>query len=374
MKRIFSAGAFCITACLAASCLVNPLHAASDDQPTWNSKAAAAYLDQRAAWWMAWPSAARDHETFCVSCHTALPYALSRPALRNVLAEQTPSPNENKLLENVTKRVRLWNEVLPFYNDEKQGVPKTTEARGTESVLNALILVSYDARAGKLGPDARMALNNMWALQLKTGDQKGAWSWLNFHNEPWEADDSQYWGAALAAIAVGTAPGEYRSTPEVREGLNSLIGYLQQGRETQSLLNRLALLWASTKVPGILKPEDQKAIVTEVLKQQQEDGGWSATSLVVGGWKRRDNAPLETQSDGYGTGLVSFVLLKAGAPRTQAEMKKALTWLSKNQDPADGQWRAFSLNKKRDPESDAGHFMSDAATAYSVLALTEGKE
>jgi squalene-hopene/tetraprenyl-beta-curcumene cyclase len=379
MKTIFSAGIFCVTTFLAPSLLINPLHAASDDSPTWNSKAAAAYLDQRAAWWMAWPSAARDHETFCVSCHTALPYALSRPTLRNVLAEQTPSPNESKLLENVTKRVRLWNEVLPFYNDEKQGVPKTTEARGTESVLNALILVTYDAanydtRAGKLGPDTRTALNNMWALQLKTGDQKGAWSWLNFHNEPWEADDSQYWGAALAAIAVGTAPGDYRSTPEVREGLNLLIGYLQQGRQTQSLLNRLALLWASTKIQGLLKPEEQKAIVSEVLKEQQEDGGWSATSLVIGGWKRRDNAPLETQSDGYGTGLASFVLLKAGVPRTQAEMKKALTWLSKNQDPADGQWQAYSLNKKRDPASDAGHFMGDAATAYSVLALTEGKE
>jgi squalene-hopene/tetraprenyl-beta-curcumene cyclase len=197
---------------------------------------------------------------------------------------------------------------------------------------------------------------------------------LNFHNEPWEADDSQYWGAALAAIAVGTAPGDYRSTPEVREGLNLLIGYLQQGRQTQSLLNRLALLWASTKIQGLLKPEEQKAIVSEVLKEQQEDGGWSATSLVIGGWKRRDNAPLETQSDGYGTGLASFVLLKAGVPRTQAEMKKALTWLSKNQDPADGQWQAYSLNKKRDPASDAGHFMGDAATAYSVLALTEGKE
>jgi squalene-hopene/tetraprenyl-beta-curcumene cyclase len=366
MKTAIPAGLFCLTASLFSS----PLYAASDDSPTWNSKAAAAYLDQRAAWWMAWPSAARDHETFCISCHTALPYALSRPALRDVLAEQAPSPNERKLLDNVTKRVRLWNEVLPFYSDEKQGVPKTTEARGTESVLNALILVSYDDREGKLGADTRAALSNMWALQLKTGEQKGAWSWLNFHNEPWEADDSQYWGAALAAIAVGTAPGDYRSTVEVREGLNLLVEYLQQGREKQSLLNRLALLWASTKIPGLLKPAEQKSIVNEVLREQQEDGGWSASSLVIGSWKRRDGAPLETKSDGYGTGLASFVLLRAGVPRTQAEMKKGLAWLSQNQE-AEGLWRAYSLNKKRDPASDAGRFMSDAATAYSVLALTD---
>ena len=369
MKTTIPAGLFC----LVASLFSMPLYAASDDPPTWNSKAAAAYLDQRAAWWMAWPSAARDHETFCISCHTALPYALSRPALRDVLAEQAPSPNERKTLDNVTKRVRLWSEVQPFYNDEKQGVPKTTEARGTESVLNALILVNYDAREGKLGADARAALTNMWALQLKTGEQKGAWSWLNFHNEPWEADDSQYWGAALAAIAVGTAPGEYRSTAEVREGLNLLVDYLRQGRQTQSLLNRLALLWASTKIKGLLNPEEQKSIVNEVLKVQQEDGGWTTSLLVVENWKRRDNTALETKSDAYGTGLTSFVLQKAGISRTQAEMKKALAWLSQNQDQAEGLWHATSLNKKRDPASDAGRFMNDAATAYSVLALTDGK-
>ena len=52
---------------------------------SWNAKSAAAYLDARAQWWQTWPKAARDHETFCVSCHTTLPYALSRTALRNGL-------------------------------------------------------------------------------------------------------------------------------------------------------------------------------------------------------------------------------------------------------------------------------------------------
>ena len=70
-------------------------------------KAAAAYLDRRADWWMGWQGAARDHGTFCVSCHTALPYALSRPALRERLADEAPSDEERRLLDNVTKRVRL---------------------------------------------------------------------------------------------------------------------------------------------------------------------------------------------------------------------------------------------------------------------------
>ena len=55
---------------------------------------------------MAWPPAARDHGTFCVSCHTAMPYALARPTLRPAPDQGTLSINERKLIDNVTKRVR----------------------------------------------------------------------------------------------------------------------------------------------------------------------------------------------------------------------------------------------------------------------------
>src|SRR5215469_5632012 len=134
-----------------ATCLVAvALHAETNNTADWSSKGAAAYLDQRSSWWITWQPAARDHNTFCISCHTALPYALGRPALRAALGEQGPSANERQILENVTKRVRLWDEVLPFYDDAKNGPPKTAEARGTESVLNALILTSYEAGSAKL--------------------------------------------------------------------------------------------------------------------------------------------------------------------------------------------------------------------------------
>ncbi|HUA19936.1 MAG TPA: hypothetical protein VMB25_14395 [Bryobacteraceae bacterium] len=347
--------------------------AASSGRGSWDSKAAAAYLDQRANWWMGWPSSARDHDTFCVSCHTAVPYALVRPALRGALGEQSPSATEEKLLANVTKRVRLWSQVEPFYSDEKRGVPKTAESRGTESVLNALILARYAAEQGKLSADTRLALDNMWALQLKTGDSKGAWTWLNFHNEPWEADDSQFWGATLGALAVGMAPEDYRSTPEIQSNLKLLGEYFQQALPNQSLINRMFLLWASARVPGMLKPEQQKAIIEEVLSKQRPDGGWNTSSLVIPTWKRRDGTPLDTASDGYGTGLAAFVLQEAGVPRTQPALQNALAWLTHNQDKSAGLWLAYSLNKQRDPASDVGRFMIDAATSYSVLALSYGK-
>ena len=158
---------------------------ASQPPVSWDMKAAATYLDGRENWWMNWPRAARDHGTFCVSCHTAVPYAISRPALRSVLGEQTATANEQKLIDNVTIRVRLWKEVEPWDSDENVGVHKTSESRGTESILNAFILSNHDAQTGTLSADTRLAFANMWALQQQTGDEKGAWPWYHFDNQPW---------------------------------------------------------------------------------------------------------------------------------------------------------------------------------------------
>jgi squalene-hopene/tetraprenyl-beta-curcumene cyclase len=337
----------------------------AQDARTWDAKRAAEYLDERVGWWMSWQSAARDHDTFCVSCHTALPYALARPALRSVAGS---SPNEQKLLENVKKRVKLWAEVEPFYSDEKQGAPKTAEARGTESVLNAIILTSYDAPTGKLSDVTKAALDNMWAAQWKIGETRGAWSWLNFHNQPWEADDSQFWGATLAAIAAGKAPKEYRTAPEVEQNIALLVGYLRRMQSEQSLLNRVSLLWASAKLPNLLEPKEQEGIAKEIRNTQQPDGGWSAGSLVMKNWKRRDDTPFETKADGYATGLVLYALQQAGI--SDASVKRGLEWLAKNQEKETGFWPANSLNGKKDLSAEKGKFLSDAATAYSVMALT----
>src|SRR5713226_6481609 len=98
-----------------------------EPSPAWNPRAAATYLDGRLGWWIAWPRAARDHDTSCVSCHTAVPYALARPALRAALTERDLPAPERTLLDNVVKRVRLWKDVEPFYPDQTNGLPKTSE-------------------------------------------------------------------------------------------------------------------------------------------------------------------------------------------------------------------------------------------------------
>jgi squalene-hopene/tetraprenyl-beta-curcumene cyclase len=336
---------------------------------SWNSKSAAAYLDGRTEWWETWSKSVRDHGTFCISCHTAVPYGLSRLTLRSTLGESGPSAPEQKLLANVTKRVRGWSEMEPFYKDNPGGPTKSSESRGTESVLNALILTAYDAPVGKLGDDTRTALNHMWELQLTAGDKKGAWTWLDFKNRPWEADDSQFYGATLAAVAIGSTPAEYRADPQVKQRVELLRTYLRANYEAQSPVNRLSALWASSKISGVLTAEQRKALIEDLMSKQDADGGWSLTALA-GTWTRHDKSALETKSDGYATGQIAFILQQAGVKRDQKPVKLGLEWLVQNQSKTDGLWQAYSLNKNRDLTSDIGLFMSDAATGYAVMALT----
>lgn len=350
---------------------------------SWNPQTAAAYLDSREGWWMQWTGSARDHGTFCVSCHTALPYALARPALRAALGEKNPTNNERRLIENVTKRVRLWKEIGPYYSG--QGYDnKTAESRGTEAVLNALILASHDAESGRLGADTRAAFDNMWALQQTAGDNSGSWPWLQFDQEPWEANDSSYYGAALAAMATATAPENYASSPEIQDNLGRLRAYLNRQSAAQSTINRVFLLWASSKLPGLIQPAEQKAIIQEVLSKQQADGGWRLASIawrwngwslrsVVNMWLREDGTPMEGKSDGVATSLITLALQEAGVPRDNPQVARGRAWLMSNQDATRGSWPASSVNKRRHLSSDTGRFMSDAATAFAVLALTENQ-
>ena len=339
---------------------------APESDPGFDAGAAAKYLDARADAWSVWPNAQRDRGTFCMSCHTTLPYALARPALREALGEREPSKSESKILNNLLTRARAWREVEPFYPDQTRGIPKTSESRAIEAVMNAVVLARRDARSGHLSDEGRTALDVMWSLQMKTGPNNGAWTWLNFNYEPWESPNSPYFGASLAAIAVGSAPDGYAGQPEIQDRLKAMRGYFERQHSSVSLLNQLMGLWASGSVRDLLSVEQRKSTVDAALALQQADGGWSTSSL--GTYQRADKTPNETKSDGYATALVSLALQSAGVD--DPRVVKGLDWLRRNQDRATGRWTATSLNKQRDPATEAGKFMDDAATAYAVMALT----
>jgi hypothetical protein len=353
----------------------------------WDPQAAARYLDSREVWWQQWDRTQKDHGTYCISCHTQLPYGLARPILRQQLSEPAPSGAERAMLDSIEKRVRLWDEVEPFYKNDKNGVGQAVGARNAESVLNAIILASYDRRQGHTSETTLLAFRNAWALQSKTGPTAGAWVWQNFHYTPWESPESEYYFAAQMAIANGklAAPiprdnpmqSSLVNQPEFRNqgranpaDLALLTGYLRTHYEAQPLVNKLAAFWAERHLPGLLTPQQDRKLIADLDRLQHNDGGWSLTDL--GSWQRMDNTPLETRSDGYATGLIVLALEQHFTPnraRRMPQVARAIAWLIANQDKTTGAWPAWSLNKNRDPDSNAGPFMTDAATAYAVMAL-----
>jgi squalene-hopene/tetraprenyl-beta-curcumene cyclase len=223
-------------------------------------------------------------------------------------------------------------------------------------VVTAVGLAMHDAATtGKLHPSTRKLLDHMWTLQ----QPDGAWNWIKCNWPPLEHDD--YYGAVLAAVAVGRAPGDYARSKSARAGLEKLKGYLRKN-EAPNLHHRAYLLWASLKIEGLMKKEQRERTIKDLLALQKADGGWSLASL--GDWKGHDGRDNDTAapSDGYGTGLVVYLLRQAGLPAGHPALKKGAGWLRSNQ-RVSGQWFTRSLNVDR------GHYISHTGTAFALLAL-----
>jgi squalene-hopene/tetraprenyl-beta-curcumene cyclase len=340
----------------------------------WSPRAAASYLDAREQWWQDWAPTHREQGTICISCHTAVPYAIVRPMLQKDLGETDTVGPEKFLMDSIEKRVSHWSEMAAFYSDAINGPGKTAESRSTEAVLNAVILASRDSRLGKLSPVTRTAIDEAWALQEVTGENAGGWKWQNFHLAPWESAESAYQGAAMLALAVGGVPEGYSSEPGVREHMERLEDYLRQGFAAQPLMSQLYVLWASSKVPGLLNATEKDALIAKTESVQEQDGGWRLSVLdkqpglrrsLKEAWKQVNG---NAESDGIATGLVVLAMRESGSNLQDQTLKRGVRWLEQHQN-RDGKWQAYSLNGDVNLDSNVGLFMSDAATGYAVLAL-----
>ena len=152
-------------------------------------------------------------------------------------------------------------EVRKFFEDRvagwdtKDGKPRWD----TEVVATAVALAVNDAQtSGKLHPLTRQALDRMWTLQ----QANGAWNWLKCDWPPMEHDD--YFGATYAAVGIGTAPEGYAKADSAQEGLAKLRKYLKD-TPPPDLHHKTMLLWASTKLDGLLSPAERDATVKELL-------------------------------------------------------------------------------------------------------------
>jgi len=328
----------------------------------WDAAGAAAYLDAR----------------------MGLAYALSRPVLRRVMHVEAPAAQEAKLLDDTIRRVDAYgtHQVLYDFNERRQIV-----SRGTEAVLNAVILTSADAARKLREPSAstKKALNRLWETQRADG----RWDWLEFGLEPWETTEAAYHGATFAAFAVGTAGGAHDAAATA--GIERLRTYLSTNYPSQHLYNRTWTLLASTRLKGLVTEAQRKALIDELVRTQRDDGGWSLEAL--GGWKWSKTAPpvkspgdldesLLSQSDGYATGLVVYTLKQAGVAASDATLRTGVRWLETNQRPSPvpdvpgRAWPSHSLNYNREQGGEKGEpwrrlFMTDTATAFAILALAD---
>lgn len=375
--------------CLASAGIAVPSgHSTGGPAGAWDREGAAKYLDERMDVWFEKAKKLRTgrEKTACISCHTTVPYVMARPALRRAMKIGEPAPQEARLIDEITRRVADNDAHQPFYDHTES---KKTESRGTESVLNALMLACADAAQGRREPGAatRQAFLRLWATQRTDG----AWDWLDFGLEPFESNDGAYYGAALAALAIGTAPGGPRDrSPESIAGLAKLRGYLKEKYAAQKTFNRTWLLLAAARLPYLLAVAQREALLKEIQSLQRADGGWALDSLGPWRWDKAEapfrapgtlDAALLARSDGYATGLIVYTLRQAGVSTGHPAVARGLQWLRANQqsvqvgEHAWPAWRAHSLNFDREHGGEKGEpwrrlFMSDAATAFAVLALT----
>jgi hypothetical protein len=350
----------------------------------WDMEGVAQYLDNRIDMWFEESAKARSGKgrTYCVSCHTVFPYLIARPALRKAMGAKSRTPQEVKLLGEITRRVESRAREGPLYGGQEE------PSRGTEAVLNALVLALEDSRQNReqMSDPARKAFKQLWEKQR----DDGAWEWLDFGLEPDESRDARYYGAALAAIATGRAAGVARDKDEntVRH-IERLRAYLKGNLGGQSLYNRAWALLASSWLEGLLSREQRGGLIAELQANQNGDGGWSLYRLGPWKWSRlvapfsppgKPDVSLLAKSDGYATGLIAYVLRHTGSLPTKLTLKKATDWLKANQrefqmGPRHWKlWRAHSLNHDRESGGVHGELskrmvMSDAASAFAVLAL-----
>ncbi len=306
---------------------------AAPDEPVakaWSPAKAAAYLDAVGVNWT------RDRA--CVTCHTNLPYLMARPLLKGS--------------DDGVKEVRgfLEGEATAW----RQGQNKRAPAY---YVATAAGLAFTDAGTGKLSADTRAAFDKVWESQKPTGE----WDWIKCDWPPLEHDD--YYGAVLAAVAVGVAPERYAASDAAKPGVAKLKAYLAK-TPAPDLHHRAMLLWAAARLDGLLTADRKAEIVAELKKKQRADGGWGLPAL--GSYVRKDqsaNDP-DAASDGYGTGFAVYVLRQAGVPAEDAAVKKGIGWLKGNQRES-GRWFTRSLN------TDKRHYIANAGTAFAVMALAE---
>ena len=321
--------------------------AASAEEPLidqFSTKKALEYLEQGTTAWQA--------KRKCVACHTNGTYIQLRPALTPILGKPDTA-NHEFLISEITKFKRAPTTAL------LQGIKPTQIAYMAQGMAEWDLHVN-----GKLTAETTSAMELMLSVQSADG------SWGNIDCWP-PFESSSYQGATVAALALGTAPGFLET---MNADQQAQVAKLKEYLKTQPAphdYGKVLLLWANTRMDGLIDKAVQQEIITMILGHQNEDGGWAmrnfATADTWGGGSRSEKLKAEKEvtnppSDGHQTGLAIMVLRDAGIPADHPQIQKGIAWIKANQRTS-GRWWTRSLNK------DTRHFITYSGTFYPIMAL-----
>ncbi len=284
----------------------------------------------------------------CVTCHTNGFYLTSPAALFK------DRPDFQKVQEQAREYARSWPSMESVHANDSY--LEDTYAVATAAFLS----ISELETSGELSELTTEILDRAWRLQ----EPDGHWAnWIVCNWPPFESD--YHFGVTLMAIVGGMAPESYMQTKVAHDGMLRLRTYLAKN-EPAHVHNRGMMLWAARHVDGLITIEQQRTWVQELRDLQRDDGGWASGTL--GNWRQRDgtetNPWVHIESDGYGTGFVTFILMQAGVPASDPAVQNGIAWLRANQ-RARGYWWTQSL--RNNPES--ANFLTHTGTTFALKAL-----
>ncbi|MBC2667074.1 squalene--hopene cyclase [Novosphingobium flavum] len=295
-----------------------------------SAQSAAAYLDTVAVNW--------TRQRQCGTCHTNYAYMMGRPALN---ARGLGADAEAKVRAFFAERVRNRT---------------STPALPHTLILGAVLAINDAGHGRGLSPATAEALDQ--AFELQDGD--GGWTYPAMFYSPPLGD--AWYGAAMVALGTGLAPDGYARTPRAMAGTARLRDWFAR-HPSPSLHHSLVLLWAAGHMDGLMTEDQRRETITQVLALQRRDGGWALPTL--GDWNRRDGAPNDSAapSDGYATGLVTYVMQDAGMTTADPRLAAGIAWLRTHQRRS-GRWFTQSINTYA-----KGNLISNIGTAYAVMSL-----
>jgi squalene-hopene/tetraprenyl-beta-curcumene cyclase len=296
--------------------------------PKFNATRAAAFIDGVSLDW--------TRKRQCSTCHTNVPHMLARPKISG--GDRTAETEVRKYLEAT---VKSWETKKPKAD--------------YDVVATAFALAGHDAATtGKLSEPARTALDKTWTLQKADG----SWAWPDCDWPPLEHD--QFYGAAYMAVACAIAPDDYAKTPTALKGLEKLKGYIKKNPPTE-LHHKMTLVWAATKIDGLVTDDERKTILADVRKLQLSDGSWNLPSLGPYPTSRNGDNRMDI-GDGYATGFSVYVLRQAGIPTDDPAIRRGIAWLKANQRES-GRWFTES------PGGSKARYLTNVGSAFAILAL-----